>query len=192
MEFILHKMVKLIEMKKYLLIPALLIAWNYSSAQNYTPVDSSSSVKFKVKNLGFNVGGSFSGLQGTITFDPNNHSACKFEVTIDAKTVNTRIDMRDNHLRNEDYFDVKNHPSIRMVSTRITPSTKSGTLYFFGNLTIKNTTKEISFPFSATQQNGGYVFNGEFKMNRRDFSVGGGSTISDNLTVTLEVATRKN
>src|SRR5689334_19743157 len=141
MEFILHKMVKLIQMKRYLLIPVLLTAWFYSSAQNYTPVDSSSSVKFKVKNLGFNVGGSFSGLQGSITFDPNNLPACKFDVTVDANTVNTGIDMRDNHLRNEDYFDVKNHPRIRIVSTRITPSTKSGTLYFFGNLTIKNTTK---------------------------------------------------
>ena len=192
MEFILHKMVKFTQMKKYLLVPVLLTAWIYSSAQNYTPVDSSSSVKFKVKNLGFNVGGSFSGLQGTISFDPNNLSACKFDVTVDANTVNTGIDMRDNHLRNEDYFDVKNHPRIRIASTKITTSTKSGTLYFFGNLTIKNTTKEISFPFTATQQNVGYVFNGEFKMNRRDFSVGGGSTISDNLTVTLEVATRKN
>ena len=192
MEFILHKMVKFRQMKRYLLIPFLLTAWIYSAAQNYTPVDSSSSVKFKVKNLGFNVGGSFSGLQGAITFDPNNLSACKFDVTIDANTVNTGIDMRDNHLRNEDYFDVKNHPRIRIVSTRITPSTKAGTLYFFGNLTIKNTTKEISFPFTATAQNGGYTFNGEFKMNRRDFSVGGGSTISDNLTVTLQVATKKN
>jgi polyisoprenoid-binding protein YceI len=192
MEFILHKIVMFTQMKQYLLIPVLLTAWIYSSAQNFTPVDSSSSVKFKVKNLGFNVGGSFSGLQGAITFDPKNLSVCKFDVSVDANSVNTGIDMRDNHLRNDDYFDVKNYPRIKIVSTKITPSTKSGVLYFFGNLTIKNTTKEISFPFTANPQNGGYIFNGEFKINRRDFNVGGGSTISDNLTVTLEVATKKN
>src|SRR5438046_1981443 len=146
MELVLYKKAKDITMKRYLLIPVLLTAWIYSSAQNYTPVDSSSSVKFKVKNLGFNVSGNFSGLQGTITFDPNNLSACKFDVSIDANSVNTGIDMRDNHLRDEDYFDVKNHPRIKIVSTKITPSTKSGVLYFFGNLTIKNTTKEVSFP----------------------------------------------
>jgi polyisoprenoid-binding protein YceI len=192
MELVLHQKAKDIIMKRYLLIPVLLTAWIYSSAQNYSPVDSSSSVKFKVKNLGFNVSGNFSGIKGTITFDPNNLSACKFDVSIDANTVNTGIDMRDNHLRDEDYFDVKNHPRIKIVSTKVTPSTKSGVLYFFGNLTIKNTTKEVSFPFTATPKNGGYEFNGEFKMNRRDFSVGGGSTISDNLTVTLDVVAKKN
>ena len=178
-------------MKNYLLAPAMILSWVCTFGQ-FSPVDSSSSVKFKIKNLGFNVGGSFSGLQGVIKFDPNNLSACSFDVNVDANSVNTGIDMRDDHLRKEEYFDVKKHPRIRITSTKITPSTKAGVLYFFGNLTIKETTKEISFPFTATQQSdGSYHFIGEFKMNRRDFSIGGGSTISDNLTVTLDVTAKK-
>lgn len=157
-------------------------------AQTFRPVDSGSSVKFKIKNLGLSTTGTFSGLQGTLQFDPNNLTACSFDVTIDAKTVNTGIDLRDSHLRKEEYFDVENFPRIRFVSSRVTPSTRAGTLFVFGSLTIKNVTKEISFPFTATPQNGGYVFSGEFKLNRRDFKVGGGSvTLSDNLTVMLSV-----
>ena len=59
-------------------------------------------------------------------------------------------------------------------------------------LTIKGTTKEISFPFKATAKGDDYLFEGEFPLNRRDFNVGGGSlTMSDHLTVSLKVLSKK-
>ena len=99
--------------------------------------------------------------------------------------------MRDNHLRKPEYFDVKKYPVIRIVSNRITNSTKAGTLFIMGRLTIKNVTREISFPFTAVSQQDGYLFTGEFKINRLDFGVGESSTVADNLTVLLRVFTRK-
>ena len=172
------------------LIPALLLP-ALSFAQTLTPSDKDSKVKFRIKNFGFNVTGSFSGLNGTIQFDPANLASCRFQVTVDAKTINTGIDMRDDHLRKTEYFDVENYPHIKFESVKISPSNKSGTLFIFGKLTIKNVTKDISFPFTATPTDEGYRFNGEVKINRRDFKVGGGGTISDNLTVTLEVVAKK-
>lgn len=160
-------------------------------SQSLAPVDTASEVTFKIKNLGFNTGGSFSGLAGTIVFNPDNLDGCSFDVHIDAGSINTGVDMRDNHLRSEDYFDVKNHPQIRFVSAKITGNKKSGTLFVSGKLTIKGITKDISFPFTAQPVKDGYLFNGEFKLNRRDFKVGGGSTVSDNLTVFLKVLARK-
>lgn len=161
-------------------------------AQLLKPVDEESSVKFRIKNFGFNtVTGSFKGLQGSIRFSPENLPASAIDVTIDARTVNTGINLRDNHLRKEEYFDVKNHPVIRFVSTRITPSTKPGTLFMFGKLTIKNVTRDISFPFSVVPQEGGYEFAGEFKINRIEFGVGESSSVSDVVTVILKVVARK-
>jgi len=142
--------------------------------------------------MGFNITGSFTGLAGQIHFDPANLSTSNFEATIDVSTINTGIDMRDEHLRTDDYFDAKNYPTIKFVSTKVTPSNKSGILYIFGNLTIRNITKEISFPFKATAQDAGYLFSGEFKINRRDFNVGRSSaTLGDNLTVLLTVFAQK-
>jgi polyisoprenoid-binding protein YceI len=164
---------------------------NFLSAQTLAPVDKASEVKFRIKNLGFNTTGSFSGLAGVITFNPNNPDGCRFDVHIDAKTVNTGNDMRDKHLRDEDYFDVKNHPQIRFVSIKVTNTKKNGTLFVSGKLTMKGVTKEISFPFTATATQDGYLFNGEFSINRRDFKVGGGSTVSDKLTVLLKVVAKK-
>ena len=160
--------------------------------QALLPVDKESKVKFSIRNLGMNVTGSFTGLEGKISFDEKNLGVSSFEATVDVNTINTGIGARNNHLRKEEYFDVKNFPRIRLVSTKVTASNKAGTYFLFGKLTIKNTTLDISFPFTATPQDGGYLFNGEFKLNRRDYGVGGSSfTISDNLTVNLAVLAKK-
>ncbi len=158
----------------------------------YKPVDQGSAVQFKIKNFGFSVSGSFTGLDGKIDFNPNNLAASAFDVSIDANSINTDNNMRDNHLREDTYFDVKNYPRIHFVSTKVTTSNKEGILFVFGKLTIKNQTKEISFPFTATPSGSDYLFKGEFKINRRDFGVGGSSTISDNLQVSLSVLAKKN
>jgi len=156
-------------------------------AQRLAPVDSSSTVQFKIKNLGFNVTGSFKGLDGRIYFDPVRPDADSFHVSVDVNTINTGIDMRDDHLKSENYFDVKNHPQMVFISDKVTRGGKPGTFFVSGKLTIKGVTKAISFPFNATAQGKGYLFTGEFKINRKDFGVGGGSTIADNLTVLLSV-----
>jgi polyisoprenoid-binding protein YceI len=162
-----------------------------SVCQVLIPIEDQSSIKFRIKNLGFNVTGSFKGLQGKINFNPDNLTASAMDVTVLAKSVNTGIDMRDNHLRKEEYFDVRNFPFIRFVSTKITPSSKSGTLFMFGKLTIKNVTREISFPFTAVPQQDGFLFTGEFRINRIDFGVGESSAVADNLTVLLKVFAKK-
>ena len=177
-------------MKKTIIFSFLTLAGIFATDQ-YKPEDQGSSVQFKIRNLGFNVNGSFSGIDGNIQFDPGNLTAANFDVSIDANTVNTDNNMRDNHLRNETYFDVKNYPRIHFVSTKVTASNKAGILFIFGKLTIKNQTKEISFPFKATPSDEGYLFNGTFKINRKDFGVGGTSTISDELEVSLNILSRK-
>jgi len=178
-------------MKPVIRIVAVLLLMAFSLPQALIPSDNGSKVQFRIKNFGFNVTGTFTGLQGSIRFDPNDLPNSHFEVSVDAKTINTGIDMRDEHLRKTDYFDVENYPHIQFVSVKISPSTKSGTLFIFGKLSIKNVTKDISFPFTAVPTENGYLFKGEFKINRKDFKVGGGSTVADNLTVMLSVVAKK-
>ena len=178
-------------MKRALFFSLIIFLSASAMAQALTPVDESSKVEFKVKNFGFNVSGSFKGLKGAIEFDAANYTAAKFDVSIDANTINTDNGMRDDHLREDSYFDVKNHPRIRFVSTKVTASNKAGVLFIFGKLDIKGEEKEISFPFTATPVEGGYTFKGEFKINRRDFKVGGSSTLSDNVTIDLDITAKK-
>jgi len=150
------------------------------------PQDAASSVQFKIKNFGFNTTGVLTGLAGKIRFDPARVGDAAFDVTADAGTINTDNGMRDDHLRKEDYFNVAVYPRIRLVSGKIGEG-KKGVFLFSGQLTIKDRTKDVSFPFTAEPEGGGIRFKGAFTINRKDFNVGGTSTISNELQVDLNV-----
>ncbi len=161
--------------------------------QTYTPTDAGSKVRFVIKNFGINTGGTFNGLAGNITFNPGNLSTASFNVSVDAKTVDTDMEGRDNHLRKAEYFDVEKYPKLTFRSTKVTTTNKEGYLYMTGIITIKNVSKEISFPFKQTSKDGGILFEGDFKLDRRDFGVGGKSfSMSDELNVELSVFAKKN
>ena len=159
-------------------------------SQQYKATDEGSSITFKIKNFGFETGGSFTGLEGRIGFDPADISKDSFDLSVDAGSINTDNNMRDSHLRKEEYFDVQNYPRLRFVSTGVTVD-KNAHFTAAGRLTIKNTTKDISIPFTVVPKNDGYIFTGEFKIDRKDFNVGGSSTISNGLTVYFSVFARK-
>lgn len=152
------------------------------TSSDLKPVDASEAVTFTIKNFGINTSGEFKGLKGTIKWDASNPSASVFNVTVDANTINTDIDMRDDHLRKEEYFNIAKYPTINFVSTAVNANNVTG------NLTIKGVTKQISFPFTVKPSAGGYLFEGSFEINRRDFGVGSGSvSLSNNVTVNLKV-----
>ncbi|MBK8608737.1 MAG: YceI family protein [Chitinophagaceae bacterium] len=177
-------------MKKIrILVIAGLVCSNLVNAQGtYTPVDAESKVHFVIKNFSIKTDGDFTGLKGTIRFDPAGYANAYFDITADAGTIDTDNSSRDNHLREAEYFDVEKYKTLRFTSTKVVLSSVAGRYYMFGNLTIKGVTKPVEFGFGATPKNGGYVFDGGFKINRRDFGVGGSSiSMSDNVNVTLSV-----
>ena len=160
--------------------------------QHYQPVDNGSSVKFSIKNFALKVMGSFKGLEGSVIFNATDPGSASFQVSIDAGSVNSGIDARDNHLRKEEYFDVLKYPKISIVSKQVTASGKPGVYTLTAIINLKGINREISFPFTVSAQKDGLLFTGEFKLNRRDFKVGGSSLIlSDNLIVSLSVFAKK-
>jgi polyisoprenoid-binding protein YceI len=175
-------------MKKIILFCFAIVLSGKILAQ-YKPADEGSSLQFTVQNLGFDVNGTFKGLQGAINFDPAKTAASLFDVTVESNTVNTDNSLRDSHLREDSYFDVQHFPKIHFVSTEV--SGQNGSYKVTGKLTIKKTTKVVSFPFTAAASGDGYLFKGKFKIKRRDYDVGGFSTISDELVVELNVAAKK-
>ena len=153
-----------------------------------TPSDTDSKISFKIKNLGLTVDGDFKGLTGSIQFNAANPLDTKVDVSVDASTINTGIEARDGHLSKQDYFDVKNYPLISFKSSKVVNSTKAGTYFIYGVLSIKKTQKEISFPFEVSELRDGYLFKGKFNINRRGYEVGGNSmTLGDNVNIELSV-----
>jgi len=67
---------------------------------------------------------------------------------------------------------------------------KKGSYQTTGTLTVKSKSKEITVPFMAEKNGNGWTFSGSFKMNRRDYDVGGSSTLSDEVTIDIKVVAR--
>jgi polyisoprenoid-binding protein YceI len=175
-------------MKKTLVFLLMLTMAKTTLAQ-YKPDEQGSTLTFNIKNLGFNVPGEFKGFDGTINFDSQNLAVTNFDVTVNAATINTDNSLRDGHLREDGFFDVGHYPRIRLVSTKI--SSKGGGYLFAGNLTIKGKTQAIAFPFTSSLTANGFIFKASFKINRKDFGVGGTSTVANELEVMLNVLVKK-
>jgi polyisoprenoid-binding protein YceI len=104
-------------------------------------------VGFAVRHMGVSkVRGRFSGVEGTLVVaeDPLQSSV---SVTIDAATIDTRDENRDNHVRTADFLDVANHPTITFVSTAVAADGK-GAWKVSGDLTIRGTTRPATLDTS--------------------------------------------
>ncbi len=171
-----------------------------SQAVTYTIDPAHSTAEFKVRHLMVsNVKGHFSGISGTVVFDPGAPENARVEATIDATTIHTRDEQRDTHLKSADFLDVEKYPSIKFVSKKITGS--DGEWKVTGDLTIHGVTKEVTLdvegPAPEAKDPWGNVKTGATattKISRKDFGMvfnmaleTGGVMVGDEVTITLEL-----
>jgi polyisoprenoid-binding protein YceI len=101
-----------------------------------------SSAHFIVRHMMItNVRGGFTSVQGTVVYDPENHSASSIDVFIDVNSLNTSDPGRDTHLKSPDFLDAEKYPTITFKSKTITKE-GDGELRVKGDLTIHGVTKE--------------------------------------------------
>src|ERR1039457_5934012 len=79
-----------------------------------------SSVSFRVKHVVGKESGHFDKFSGTFSYDAANPKSWTAVATIEAASVNTGIEKRDNHLRTADFFDVQRFPTLAFKSTGVT------------------------------------------------------------------------
>ncbi|HZD06008.1 MAG TPA: YceI family protein, partial [Longimicrobiales bacterium] len=137
-------------------------------------------VGFSVKHMMFTkVHGEFTELSGAIEVDPDKPGEASVEVQIDAASIDTGVEDRDEHLRSSDFLDVENHPTITFESRRIEgePSEPGDAFKVVGDLTIRGTTEEVVLdaryegrgedPWGGTRAG----FSAEVTIDRRDFGL---------------------
>jgi polyisoprenoid-binding protein YceI len=93
------------------------------------------------------VRGSFGVFEGTISVDSEDLAKSSVEVKIDAASIDTANEQRDNHLRSADFFDVENHPEITFKSGSI--KQVGDGFVAVGNLTIRGNTRLVELPFTV-------------------------------------------
>lgn len=107
-------------------------------------------VGFAIRHMGISsVRGRFSDIAGTIVANAAHPEKSSVNFTIQTKSINTDMPMRDDHVRSAAFLDVAKYPQITFQSTRVT-KTKGGGYLVAGNLTMHGVTKPIVLPFQIS------------------------------------------
>jgi polyisoprenoid-binding protein YceI len=102
-----------------------------------------SNVEFTVRHMMIsNVKGQFQKTTGTITVNGNDSATAKIDATIDATSIDTRVEKRDMHLKSPDFLDVAKYPTITFKSTKV-EANGPGKWKVTGDLTLHGVTKPV-------------------------------------------------
>ncbi len=178
------------------------LAFQASAASTTWQIDPAhTAAQFAVKHLMIStVRGEFKGVTGTVVWDDKDVTKSTVDVTIDAKTVNTGEEKRDQHLKSPDFFDVEKFPTMTFKSKKVEAG-GAGKLKITGDLTIHGVTKEAvlevegpTAPVTDPWKNTRVAASATTKINRQDFGVkwnanmdGGGVVVGDTVTITIDL-----
>jgi len=156
---------------------------------------------FTVRHLMIsNVTGVFEATKGMIEYTIGDPNSVKAEVTIETKSVNTRITRRDDDLRSDNFFNADKFPTITFKSKRV-QNVKPGGFELVGDLTIRDVTKEVVLkvegptqPIKDPQGNRRVGAAASTTINRKEFNINynrmleaGGVVVGDEVRINLEI-----
>jgi len=156
---------------------------------------------FTVRHLMIsNVTGVFEVTRGTIEYRPGDPGSVKADITVEAKSVNTRIGRRDDDLRSDNFFNADKFPTLAFRSKRVQNVRAEG-FDLVGDLTIRDVTREVvlkvdgpTAPIKDPQGNRRVGATASTTINRKDFGImwnrtieAGGVVVGDEVKINLEV-----
>lgn len=158
-----------------LLLATLVATPLFAQTESWAVDKVHSTATFKVRHITANVVGQFRDFEGAIKLDRANPAKSSVDFTIQAKSIDTGNENRDNHLRSADFFDVEKFPVISFKSTSVTPKGNNN-FDVTGDLTMHGVTKRITLPVSflgfakgGRGEKGGFEI--ETTLNRKDYGV---------------------
>lgn len=153
-----------------------------------------SSIVFRIQHMGINfVHGRFNDYTGEFVVNPDQpggEAACRVEVQ--TASVDTAVEARDEHLRQDDFFHVAEHPTMSFVSTGW-KQTGEAAFELTGDFTMMATTKEITVPVTlhgttiGRRGNLRAGFTTSFTIQRSDYGMTGHEGIGETVHITLDI-----
>lgn len=195
--------------KLFLFVLAISISIASLAQTKWATDPAHSFVNFSVKHSGISfVDGSFKKFEGTIEASKADLTDAKINFTVDVASINTSVEMRDNHLKSDDFFSAAKFPKMTFVSTSFSqkpfkgPKKTTNIYYLRGKLTIKDVTKDVMFTVvyggTAKDQQGNTKagFMATTTINRLDYNInydptGAGIAKDINITLNLQFAQAK-
>ncbi len=129
------------------LLTALLVVASVATfgQQKWTVDPSHSGVNFTVTHMMISeVDGRFTKFDGNIDSKIGDFNNAKVNFTVDVNSINTDNEMRDKHLKSDDFFNAEKYPSMTFTSTSF-KNIKGNKYVLEGNLTLRDVTKKVKF-----------------------------------------------
>ncbi len=182
----------------------LIIPLGSTAMAKWTVDTSHTDVQFKVKHLMINtVTGEFTSYRVDVDAPGDDFADAMFSFEADVASISTKNEMRDNHLKSDDFFNAEKFPVMKFTGKGLT-KTSENEFVLHGDLTIRDVTK----PVTLNAEYGGQMvdFYGNVKagfeltgsLNRKDFGLSwngvteaGGIVVSDNVKLILNVQLQK-
>jgi polyisoprenoid-binding protein YceI len=161
------------------LLPILLMALPLVGQTRVFRLDENHTVLgFKASTLLFDVPGRFTRYKADIQGDPVAPEDAKIQIDIDARSISTAIQARDEHLRSADFFDVAKFPRITFTSQNV--HREGDRVVVRGTLTMHGVSRELELPFvTAEGLNGAgantWSYRTTLALDRLDFGIGADS-----------------
>lgn len=178
----------------------LLMSFAVAAVATWSTDKAHSRFGFTINHMGISdINGEFSKFDVTVTTPNADFTGATIEMTAEAKSINTGIGMRDDHLRTADFFDVEKYPTLTFKSTSVKKGKGKNSYVVNGDLTMHGVTKAVSFTAvhngTAKNQAGNDVAG--FKMlgsiKRSDFGVGQPSPgLADEVKLIADLEVAKN
>ena len=188
-------------MKKALILLTIALISLGSFAQTHWKIDPShSSLNFDIAHSGISfVNGKFIDYTGEVTTHGEELDNVKIDFTVQVASINTNIEMRDNHLRSADFFEVETYPTMTFASTKILATGKPDYYLLHGKLTIKDVTKDVIFDVyyggtSKTEEGEKIGIEAKTTLNRFDYNIDfdpGALGIGKDVTITVHAQFEK-
>ena len=176
---------------KYIVLVFTLVSFT-SFSQELVQNKKESSITFKIKNLGFNVNGSFKDFTFLSNFNSKNLKESFINVEINVNSIFTDSKGRDKHLLKSDFFDVEKHPEIVFKSSEIEEK-NNGKYLIKGAILIKGVQKKLEVPLEIKETETNVIILANFVLNRKDFGVGGSSfVLSKKVNIKMRYVANKN
>jgi polyisoprenoid-binding protein YceI len=182
-------------MTRSLPLAALAILSIPAFAADYAIDDDHTFALFRVQHMGAGfTWGRFDAIAGELSYDPANPASDRISLTIQAASISTGVVKMEDHLKSNDFFDVKQFPTLGFVSKSFIKKAE-GQYEVVGDLTIHGVTKAVTVQAVRTGLST-HAFNKKalvgfettFEINRNDFGLKyGPGVVGDNVRITLAV-----
>jgi polyisoprenoid-binding protein YceI len=181
------------------------------TGQTFSVDTAASKIRFNGNGVGKNHAGTFRLSSGTVALADNQLTGGQFNINIGSMDMEEKGDMFQTklkgHLLSGDFFDAEKFGVAKFEITKVDPYTANGTdtsivsganFSISGNLTLKDVTKNITFPAKVDLDGNTLKAKGNFDIDRRQWNMNYGNDktlgdkfISETVNIELDLEAKK-